>query len=226
MSNLRSVRILVLVAPVALGACYAMPASPTPATLNTMTAAAGSLSLETNQWQTISTPPRFPLENDGGGHLMFDFPANGAINYLYTFLSPQTIAGTLSVSVQITTSGPVVFNMAQPGNTCVTPPSVRPMIWAHKNSWDEFARWWSNPTGYALANGVAELSIPLTADRWSSVFGKFGNADAWALRGFTSALGNVSSLALSFGGGCYFGHGVYVQGGRAQFALLKYQIQN
>jgi len=44
------------------------------------------------------------------------------------------------------------------------------------------------------------------------------------MRGFMSALGSVSSLGLTFGGGCYFGHGVYAEG-QAQFTLLKYQVQ-
>jgi hypothetical protein len=210
-----------------LTACSLVPAAPSPVIPNTLAASDGPLSLHPSEWQTISSPARFPLASDASGHLMFNFPAaNGAIGYLYTAVPQRAIGGTLSVSLQITTSGAVLFNyLTEPANTCATPASVRPMIWAHKNSWNEFDRWWSNPDGFMLAGGVAELTVPLTPDRWSSVYGKLGNADAAAMMGFASALGNVSSLGLTFGGGCYFGHGVYVQGGDAQFVLLRYEVR-
>jgi hypothetical protein len=212
-------RVVAVVAVNALIACAAAPSAPSAAT--------GSLSLQANTWEMIANSPALRLENDAAGHLVFDFPASGSMNYLYNVHPPQRIGGTLSVSLQVTTDGPVVFNyMTEAINTCATPASVRPFIWAYRNSPAEFDRWWSNPTGYTLAAGTTTLSIPLSADRWSSVFGKFGNADAAAQAGFASAIRNVSSLGLTFGGGCFFGHGVYVQGGRAQFALVGYQIQN
>jgi hypothetical protein len=203
------------------------PAAPSPEILNTRSASGGPLSLYTNEWQTISKP-KLSLANDSSGHLMFTFPAaNGVMSYLYTGVRSPAISGSLSVSLQIRTTGTVLFNfLAEPTNTCAAPASVRPMIWAHKNSWSEFDRWWSNPLGYVLADGVADFTIPLTPDRWSSVYGKQGNSDAAAMMGFANALENVSSLGLTFGGGCYFGHGVYVQGGGdAQFVLLRYEVQ-
>ena len=64
----------------------------------------------------------------------------------------------------------------------------------------------------------------LTPDRWSSVLGKFGNYDAASLAGFSAALQNVSSLGLTFGGGCFFGHGVNVSNGTARFILSEYSV--
>ncbi len=156
---------------------------------------------------------------------MFDFPADGSINYLYNVRPPREISGSVSMSVQVTTTGPVVFNyMTEPFNTCPTPASVRPFIWANRNSFAEFDRWWSNPTALTLAPGSATLTVRLAPDQWSSVNGKFGNADAASQAAFTNALRNVSSLGLTFGGGCFFGHGVNVQGGSARFALVSYQV--
>jgi hypothetical protein len=215
---------LILLAVSALVACSETSTSPSSVP---PTPPAASLSLRTSDWDTISDPAKFPLSNDERGDLVFDFPANGSMNYLYNVRPPKVISGTVSVSLQVTTTGPVVFNyMTEASNTCVTPASVRPLIWANRNSYDEFDRWWSSSIGYQLAAGLATLTVPLTPDRWSSVFGKSGNADAAAQAGFTNALRNVSSLGLTFGGGCFFGHGVNVQGGRAQFALVSYQIQN
>ena len=186
----------------------------------------GTLSLSANLWKTISGPQDFPLTNDAGGALTFDFPPSpDSMNYLYNTRPPSTIAGRVMVSLQVITTGAPVFNyMLEPGNTCVTAATVRPFLWAHQDSPAEFDRWWANPLAHQLAAGSATLTVPLTADQWSSVNGKFGNADASATAGFQAALKSVTSLGLTFGGGCFFGHGVNVRGGTARFVLSKYEV--
>jgi len=62
-----------------------------------------------NYQETISEPAAFRLENDENGHLAFDFPVNGSMNYLYNVHPPKVITGTVSVSLQVVTTGPVVF---------------------------------------------------------------------------------------------------------------------
>ena len=59
------------------------------------------------------------------------------------------------------------------------------------------------------------ITVPLTADAWSSVNGKVGNADPETKFAFDKALLNVSRFGVTFGGGCSFGHGVNVRGGTA-----------
>jgi hypothetical protein len=119
----------------------------------------------------------------------------------------------------------VIFNnRLEDSNTCAGAATVRAFFWAHDNGEGEFDRWWSTPA-QVLAAGLRTFAIPLAADRWSSVFGKTGNADATAREGFVSATRNVSRLGLTFGGGCFFGHGVVAQGGTARFSLLAYLVQ-
>ena len=184
------------------------------------------LSLQPGAWKTISEPAGFALNNDADGHLLFDFPSSGSVNYLYNVHPPREVSGELSVVVQVTTDGPVVFNyMTEPFNTCAAPASARPFIWANRNLWGDNDRWWSNPETFPLTAGSATLTVPLVGSHWSNVNARFGNADPAAKAAFDLALQNVSSLGLTFGGGCFFGHGVYVRGGRAQFALVGYRIQ-
>ncbi|PYR38992.1 MAG: hypothetical protein DMF89_27010 [Acidobacteria bacterium] len=217
----------------ALSACSGSPSAasgnagaPGNGTATPAAGSAGALSLQAAAWSTISDSPRVALGNDRAGQLVFDFPTRGGINYLYNTSPPNTIAGSVSVSLEIATTGPVYFNfMTEPSNTCSTPSSVRPFFWSHENGEGEFDRWWSNPIAYVLAAGSRTLSIPISPDRWSSVFGKMGNADAAATVGFNRATGSVSRLGLTFGGGCFFGHGVFVQGGTARFTLVAYQVQ-
>jgi len=185
----------------------------------------GPISLQRSDWEVVSNPSRLAVANDDAGRLVFDFPANGSMNYMYNVRPPQQITGEVVISLQVVTSGPVFFNwMTEPINTCGHPASVRPFFWANGNGSGEFDRWWSNPVGYDLAAGTATLVIEPTPDKWSSLFGKFGNQDATARAGFDRATRNVSRLGITFGGGCYFGHGVFVQNGQAKFVLESYRI--
>jgi hypothetical protein len=188
---------------------------------------ANALSLQANVWTTISDPSDFRLENDQNGSLAFDFPADpGSMNYLYNTRPPRSIGGVMIVSLRVTTTGAVLFNyMTEPFNTCQTPAHVRPFVWANANASGDNDRWWSNPASYQLAAGSATLTVPLTPGRWSNVNGTFGTSSPAALAAFTAALRNVSSLGLTFGGGCFFGHGINVKGGTARFVLSEYRIE-
>jgi hypothetical protein len=88
----------------------------------------------------------------------------------------------------------------------------------------EFFRWWSNPDHVKLvADGqLHSLTVPLIPERWSSVFGKFGSQ---VPSEFNTGLQNLASVGITFGGGCFFGHGVRVTGGKARFELIDFRIQ-
>jgi hypothetical protein len=211
---MRVARVCAWVGLVVAAACSSPAApSPTPATV----------ALQSSAWETISTPQPFPLANDGSA-LTFEFPADGSINYLYAASPLSIIRGTLSVSVRVATTGPVIFNSLDQ-TTCGIAPSVRPLIWANDNGNGNYDRWWSNPRAFTLAAGVATISVPLSAESWSSVNGQYGNADPTVKFAFDKALLNVTRLGLTFGGGCSFGHGINIRGGSATFALTEYVIR-
>ena len=46
-------------------------------------------------------------------------------------------------------------------------------------------------------------------------------APAW---GFQDALGDLGHVGMTFGGGCFFGHGVNISGGTARFSLISYTV--
>lgn len=182
-----------------------------------------TLSLASNAWETISDPQPFPLRNDGT-NLVFDFPSSGSMHYLFASSPLAAIRGTLAISVQVTTSGAAVFEPLDT-SSCNLPPSLRPFLWANGNGNGNFDRWWSNPRAYALASGTATISVPLQAENWSSVNGRFGHEDAETRFAFEKALLNVTRLGVTFGGGCSFGHGIRVSGGTARFALSEYAVR-
>jgi hypothetical protein len=188
------------------------------------------LSLKPRNWTTISSLKTFPLNTAPDGSLTFDFPGTGqSVNYLFTVNNklPKNAnrAVGLSVSFAVQTSGPVVFDYhTEPDNTCIAPATVRPFILADNDWSSEYGRWWSNPTAYLLAAGSTTLTIPFAPDQWSDVYGHVGNYDPAAEAGFAHATTNLSNVGVTFGGGCFFGHGVFVTGGRASFYLTDYSL--
>jgi hypothetical protein len=184
-----------------------------------------TVSMEASRWVTIGDPTPFPLANEDA-NLAFEFPTTGAMNYLYTPSGLSAVRGTVVVTLRVATTGPVVFNSLDPvAGSCNIPPTVRPFFWANDNGNGVYDRWWSNPRSFPLADGSATISVPLLPEFWSSVNGKFGNADTATRFGFDKAILNVTRLGLTFGGGCSFGHGVNIRGGSAQFQLTGYAIQ-
>jgi hypothetical protein len=184
-----------------------------------------SVALGSAAWETISDPQPFPLANDSA-NLVFDFPIAGSMHYLFTPSTLSMLRGTLVVTLQVSTNGPVLFESLEPQTTgCTIPSSVRPFIWSNDNGNGAYDRWWSNPRAYALAQGSATISVPLQAEHWSSVNGRFGNADGETRFNFEKALLNVTRLGLTFGGGCSFGHGIRISGGTARFVLTEYAIR-
>ena len=107
-------------------------------------------------------------------------------------------------------------------NTCDTPASVHLLIQRRGDDLTrEFYRWWSNPLAILLEEGEHTILVPLTPDQWSSVDGKTGDA---APEEFADALREADRVGMTFGGGCFFGHGVVVSGRDATFALQRFTI--
>jgi hypothetical protein len=80
-------------------------------------------------------------------------------------------------------------------------------------------RYWSNPVGITMINGTFTLNIPLNEGNWTNVDGGF-NED-----GFKKLLQNMGNVGFTFGGGCFFGHGVSVSGGEAKFYVTSFTIK-
>lgn len=186
---------------------------------------------------------KVPLSNDGNGDLTFTFPAAppnpptatawNEFSYLQTkFTESLTTEHYISVTMQVTTTSGAqfVYTWDDDGNTCGGDAYARVLIDERGDNYSgigkyQYYRWWSNPIAYDLTTGgLVTVTTALTPDQWSSVQGQFGNANTHATNGFNKALANVGLLGITFGGGCFFGHGVDVLNGTATFALISFQI--
>jgi hypothetical protein len=191
---------------------------------------AQSLSLNPANWVFSATIHMTDYAHNNG--VAFNFPVeDGTHPRVDYFWSSETkpLSGTITTSFQIATSSPsVVFNYVfEPTNTCSYPAHVRLLLAAkgfNNLSSPNYVndRWWSNPTAALLVGGsTVTLTVPLTPDQWSNVNGQFGTAQP---AGFANALQHPAMLGFSYGGGCFFGHGVNVSGGTAQFFVGGYSI--
>ena len=91
--------------------------------------------------------------------------------------------------------------------------------------------WWSNPVSTSLVtNGSASLApVLLNGANWSDYYGHFGtNANTDGFQGaaaFNAAVAHVTTIGLSFGGGCFFENGVGTTDGSGTFTLNSYTAQ-
>jgi hypothetical protein len=137
----------------------------------------------------------------------------------------------LNVTFQVSTVGTPTFDwQSEASNTCAIPPAgIRPFFFSQlsKLQHNYTYEWWANTKSsyYILhdTNGTSvTLSVSFDPANWSSIYGVFGNQD---VKDFTAALSNINYIGLSYGGGCFFGHGVSVNGGEATFTLQSLNVE-
>ena len=158
----------------------------------------------------------------------FDFPPSpGHVNYVMAPYTASKSHKTIRITFKVTAlSGSPQFVSIEQG--CGNQPADFRLLLERQgdtlSSTQEFFRWWSNPDHVNLvADGqLHTLTVPLIPQRWSSVFGKFGSQ---VPSEFNTGLQNLGGVGITFGGGCFFGHGVYVTGGKARFELIDFRIQ-
>jgi len=199
-----------------------------------------SFTLHPSQWylQYSAGVPDHPVA-DGAGW-SFDFPVYdqpsmncntdrscGHINYVTAPVNAAIAAAVLTMTFRIETTGAPVFQYAlNSNNTCTNPAAVRLFIQRQGDTLEadhEFYRWWSKAAA-KLAAGTVTLTVSLMPDQWLSVLGKEGDLDQSATAGFRAALQNVGNIGMTFGGGCFAGHGVNISRGTARFSLMSYRI--
>ena len=189
-------------------------------------------SMQADKWDIRFSPgmPGHPEQH--GEAWRFSFPRyDGAlpcaslgcdsVGYVTTRADGPLRGELITLTIEITGSGFFQYQL-EPENTCLALASVRLFFQRSRDDYErEFYRWWSNLNSILLIPGEHTIAVPLTPDRWSSVSGTSGNA---ASEEFFASLENAENIGMTFGGGCFFGHGVNVSGGDAMFTLKKFSI--
>lgn len=128
---------------------------------------------------------------------------------------------TIKFKVTVTSGNPVFVYTLNANNTGTDPASVRLIIQLKNDDGTQaYGRWWGK-AGYQVSPSSSEavLTVPLTSDAWSSVYGESANNSAAALAGFKKALATPEAIGVVFGGGYFYGHGLATSNGAARFTL-------
>jgi hypothetical protein len=175
-----------------------------------------------------NTPSR-PSAFAGGGWY-FDFPKGGdcqvksacpGVHYVMRSMPNIRYGGTITVTGEIVSTRSLRFHYKlEPSNTCSGIPASARLILQKRddNMVEANGRYWSNPKHIALKDGKFSLTVDVKIDQWSNVYGQ-RSAD-----GLKTLLRNPGRMGLTFGGGCFFGHGVAVSGGTARFIMTGLAI--
>lgn len=78
-------------------------------------------------------------------------------------------------------------------------------------------RWFSRDA-LTLKAGEQSMTVPLQVSSWINVNGQSSDGT-----GFQAAIYDPQAVGLTFGGGCFKGHGVNIDKGSARFILLSFQ---
>jgi hypothetical protein len=137
-------------------------------------------------------------------------------------LSGKTITATFTISAS---SDPAFTYYGAPGDCGLVGPSVRLFFEGNMTGPLAYTKyWWSNPYSDTLASLVGNtltLSVQVVPSNWSDWNGHGGSDE---LAGFAAAAADVSTIGLSFGGGCFFANGVGMSSGSASFLLTSYSV--
>jgi hypothetical protein len=191
----------------------------------------GPLSMAASKW-TFQFSPGMPVSPSPAAEgWEFVFPNANGVHYLTTSQPTSMPAQSIAASFEIVTTGSPLFEYrTEPFNTCDVPATVRLFFQRRGDNLSgthKFAsyRWWNNPVSYVLAPGSTTLVGDLTdLSQWTNVDGEPASAHAAE---FEAAMSNEANVGFTFGGGCFFGHGVYVTPGTGQaiFHATQFVVQ-
>jgi hypothetical protein len=149
------------------------------------------------------------------------------VDYVTAAYHSPILAKSVTITFSVAGDNPAFDFHTAPGNSCNTPATMRLLL---ERSYDEslsqiMYRWWSNPISFVLARtGPMTLTVPLTPDQWSDVNGQLGSASSTTVSGFKDTLADIGAVGMSFGGGCFSGHGVYLNSGSATFNVTAFTL--
>jgi hypothetical protein len=131
-------------------------------------------------------------------------------------LTGKTLTDTLSVS-GVTATG--TFQDQNGGGCTPDVQSVRFYLASPGFAYTNY--WWSNPISVQLSGNLAPITIVgnlADPSQWSDWNGQGGSSSPAVTAGFNEAVSKVSTVGLSFGGGCFFENGVTTSDGSGTFS--------
>jgi hypothetical protein len=153
----------------------------------------------------------------------FAFPNQDGAHYLVTAVS-GSMRGTLvaQYTLREISGAQEVWEWNRANNSCDY--GAHAGLYFQKRG-DDFSG--SNPSGRFFQKnwtrleglGTFDVVVPLQADNWVNVNGL---SDA---SGMAATLADLQTVGITFGGGCFAGHGLWTSTGTVLFTMNSYKLQ-
>lgn len=218
--------VLTLLASLVLTACGGSSGPP-----DVNAAQAGVVSLNPQSWYILygADMPDHPSPSSAGAWSMTLPGEPGSINYVQTPYTPASLPNStaslpteVSITFRIDSSSGAVYN-GEVDPAAVDPATFHLFLERQGDDFtQDYYRWWADTGGYVLGskdNSVVTIEVPLTPDKWSSVYGHHDSAE------FAATLKNLAWVGITFGGDNFWGHGVNMLGGTATFTLIDFRVE-
>lgn len=176
---------------------------------------------------------RFELYPTSGGSFVFSAPPKTINAIDRRFSRATSLQGTsMFSSFSISSSGTPSF--AAPDDLAQGCPPVTNLrffitsndMGAKKVKLTETGRWWSPYVSFPLAvTSGASIAVAIDPSQWSDASGHLGTFNAAHTSAFWAVVHGVREIGLTFGGGCFFNHGVSNAGAPATFTLFNFGVQ-
>lgn len=180
------------------------------------------MNLANRKW--ITTYPekgRHPVARAGG--FSVDIPKTGSLNYIITQSMVESgDARRLTIKGRVECAPGTKFTAIDRNGSEGLEPNFRPMLM--HDMYGALNRWWCDDHVTLAGNESFVLSIPLTPDRWTSVFGRRGDENSATEKAFRRVRSRCY-FGLTFGGGSNYGHGVRATP-KATVHMTHYSLSN
>jgi hypothetical protein len=155
-----------------------------------------------------------------GNTVSFNFTASTYTALLAT--SDNSLTGDLSgktLNASVSWTGVTGTFQEQNGGGC-TPDAQYVRLYFASPGFAFTHFWWSNPihVDFTGASGGGTMTVSLgDLSQWSDWNGKVADSSPDVTAGFNAAVAKVSTVGVSFGGGCFFENGVTTSDGSGSF---------
>jgi hypothetical protein len=155
-----------------------------------------------------------------GNTVSFNFSANTYTALLAT--SDNSLTGDLTgktLNANVSWTGVTGTFQEQNGGGC-TPDAQYVRLYFASPGFAFTHFWWSNPihVDFTGASGGGTMTVSLgDLNQWSDWNGKVADSSPDVTAGFNAAVAKVSTVGVSFGGGCFFENGVTTSDGSGSF---------
>jgi len=210
------VKIFTVAAVLSLGACSG-GSPPSPPSSQPIV-----ISMDPTRW-AFQYSPNISAPGYAQDGWSFVFPIQDGAHYLVTGVSGYA-RGTITAryTLKELSGNPVTWEWNRANNPCDY--GAHASLYFQKRG-DDFTD--KNPSGRFFQKtwtrleglGTLSMTVPLDPDHWTNILNQADPA------GFAATTADLQTVGITFGGGCFAGHGLWTSSGTVLFTMESYKME-